>query len=85
MSDRDLCLNMNWSKNGPADCLKAFAEDRGLFYMTGIGTAMEYRYMDSDFGIIRFRNMTSAGQLLHHAFQIQLCRNRYPEDLHSAG
>ncbi len=52
MSDRDLCLNMGWSKNGPADCLKAFAEDRGLFYMTGIGTAMEYRYMDSDFGII---------------------------------
>lgn len=52
LDDRSITLSMGWSKNGPADCLKAFAEDRGLFYMTGIGTAMEFRYMESDFGII---------------------------------
>ncbi len=52
MADRDSSLSMSWSKNGAADCLKAFSEDRGLFYMTGIGTAMEFRYMDSDFGIL---------------------------------
>lgn len=52
VTDRSVSLSMSWSKNGPADCLTAFAEDRGLFYMTGIGTAMEYRYMESDFGIL---------------------------------
>ena len=52
MADKSVSLSMSWSKNGPADCLKAFSEDRGLFYMTGIGTAIEFRYMDSDFGIV---------------------------------
>lgn len=47
-SKSTMCLE----KVGAPALLKAFAEDRGLFYMVGIGTAMEYRYMESDFGIL---------------------------------
>jgi len=32
--------------------MKTFAEDRGLFIMLGICTAIEFRYMESDFGIL---------------------------------
>ena len=60
VTDRSVSLSMDWSKNGASDCLKAFAEDRALFYMTGIGTAMEYRYMESDFGILPIPKLDEA-------------------------
>ncbi len=52
MTDKFTTLNNANSPNGAADTLKAFGESRALFYMVGIGTAMEYRYMDADFGIL---------------------------------
>lgn len=65
MVDKNVSLSMSWSKNGPADCLKAFSEDRGLFYMTGVGTAMEFRYMDSDFGILPIPKYDAAQENYH--------------------
>lgn len=52
MTDENVTMNNSNSPNGAADTLKAFGEGRALFYMVGIGTAMEYRYMDADFGIV---------------------------------
>jgi len=52
LDNRELTMHLDWAKGGPSATLTAFSEDRGLFYMTGIGTAMEYRYMDTDFGIL---------------------------------
>jgi len=52
MSNRNYVLCSSWAQNQWSDLLKAFSEDRGLFYMVGIGTAMGFRYMESDFGIL---------------------------------
>jgi len=52
MNDSSATMVAERAKNVWNSVLTAFAEDRGLFYMVGIGTAMEYRYMESDFGIL---------------------------------
>jgi len=51
MNDASVTMNMD-TGYGAEVFMKTFTEDRGLFIMLGICTAIEFRYMESDFGIL---------------------------------
>ena len=66
--DKNICLSMDWAQGGASATLTAFSEDRGLYYMTSIATASEYRYMDSDFGIIPIPKYDEAQENYYTSF-----------------